>query len=627
MLHFMGWHWPAEDREAAHRVSRQFLRLLDAEPRWEMVLNDDGALACILRGRHDRAPVVLHGNSGIIVGQLFQGATPVRAELSELASRRILDSRGEALLSEYWGNYVAILKGPAGSLTLLRGPTSTLPLLLDTDGVVRRFFSSVEVPATLDLIPPAIDWSVLACSLMGPVTSSRTGLRSVSELLPGHAEHVAAHGTEVQAMWKPLDLARQSPVTNSVEAANLVRAAIETCTRALVAGHQRVLHGLSGGLDSSVVLAALNKLPERPDIVCVTYYSEDSEGDERLPARAAMQGKHARHMELRRTEDVDLTRATSGVRTARPPGLRMPEIDRSDSELADALGASVLLKGHGGDEIFCRNLAIPATADCLRGASSRQFLALALHTAVTEGVTFWQVLLEAARHAWLPQRHEPLRAFVREEAATSLLNRAVIDLVLNDPSLGGGKLVRHRRSARPWRNVWPRKSWTSMPSMASSTAWTCQCNLMPGKRLQASLCTGPRPYGTPHSRIDDANLCTPILSQPVVEAALRIPTWLQFENRGERAVLRNAFADLLSPETVRRRSKGGAEILARRILNRNMAFIRERLLDGLLVREQIVDRKRLGAALSDRPAPGSIATGQIFDLLGAELWLARWLRN
>jgi asparagine synthase (glutamine-hydrolysing) len=128
----------------------------------------------------------------------------------------------------------------------------------------------------------------------------------------------------------------------------------------------------------------------------------------------------------------------------------------------------------------------------------------------------------------------------------------------------------------------------------------------------------------PHSRADDAAQIAPLLSQPVVETCLRIATYLQIINRGERAVAREAFNGLLPARILRRRSKGGAEQLAWRMLKENAPFAREMLLDGMLVRERIVDRSRLEAAQADTLAGTLHVTVPLFDLLGAEIWVRKW---
>ena len=96
------------------------------------------------------------------------------------------------------------------------------------------------------------------------------------------------------------------------------------------------------------------------------------------------------------------------------------------------------------------------------------------------------------------------------------------------------------------------------------------------------------------------------------------------ENRRERAVARAAFANDLPREIIDRTDKGGAEPLAWRVLLKNRPFIRELLMDGALVRERIVDARKLDAVLSDLADSDIRATVPVFALVGAEAWHSAW---
>jgi hypothetical protein len=48
------------------------------------------------------------------------------------------------------------------------------------------------------------------------------------------------------------------------------------------------------------------------------------------------------------------------------------------------------------------------------------------------------------------------------------------------------------------------------------------------------------------------------------------------------------------------------------------------LLDGTLVRERLLDRKRLVSALSGRPERVSVVVGDVMAYLSKEIWLQRW---
>jgi asparagine synthase (glutamine-hydrolysing) len=62
----------------------------------------------------------------------------------------------------------------------------------------------------------------------------------------------------------------------------------------------------------------------------------------------------------------------------------------------------------------------------------------------------------------------------------------------------------------------------------------------------------------------------------------------------------------------------------RNILDRNITFIRDLLLDGALVQEGVIDRKMLVTALSGKVSQTQSTSGEIIDFVCTEAWLRRW---
>ena len=92
----------------------------------------------------------------------------------------------------------------------------------------------------------------------------------------------------------------------------------------------------------------------------------------------------------------------------------------------------------------------------------------------------------------------------------------------------------------------------------------------------------------------------------------------------DRAIARRAFYDELPREVVNRRNKGDIERHILSIIDHNITFIRDLLLQGALVEEGVVDRNKLAAALSGQPGKTQANFGEILDFVGTEAWLLRW---
>lgn len=118
-------------------------------------------------------------------------------------------------------------------------------------------------------------------------------------------------------------------------------------------------------------------------------------------------------------------------------------------------------------------------------------------------------------------------------------------------------------------------------------------------------------------------MCSPLLSQPVVETCLRIPTWLWFKHGQNRSVAREAFRGILPDSIIGRRSKGAFDILAANVIRKNASRLRSMLLEGVLVREGIADAAKIEAAF-ERPLPDGKAIVDLLVLVDVEAWVRAW---
>src|SRR3546814_372940 len=116
---------------------------------------------------------------------------------------------------------------------------------------------------------------------------------------------------------------------------------------------------------------------------------------------------------------------------------------------------------------------------------------------------------------------------------------------------------------------------------------------------------------------------SPLLSQPIVECCLSIPTWLWCKGGRNRAVARDAFAARLPPILLERRSKGSFDGFCAHLLHANRTLIGDMLMDGVLAEQELIARDQLIRALQD-PFPSGETIGQILALVDAECWAASW---
>src|SRR5258706_1812747 len=94
------------------------------------------------------------------------------------------------------------------------------------------------------------------------------------------------------------------------------------------------------------------------------------------------------------------------------------------------------------------------------------------------------------------------------------------------------------------------------------------------KATQTYYLLYPTPYYDPFHAEDAPETVNPLLSQPLVELCLQLPTWVLTHGGRGRALARRAFATDLPKEVATSRSKGGMEEHLKTILLHNIDFAR-----------------------------------------------------
>src|SRR5262249_52689135 len=116
-----------------------------------------------------------------------------------------------------------------------------------------------------------------------------TALHEVSEVQPGERLRFGSGSMQRSIEWNPVAIAGSAMFETADEAVVALRATTIGCVHAWAACHNGILHNLSGGLDSSIVLSCLVTAPSRPDLVCLNYFGTGPHEDERRYARAMAQ--------------------------------------------------------------------------------------------------------------------------------------------------------------------------------------------------------------------------------------------------------------------------------------------------------------------------------------------------
>jgi asparagine synthase (glutamine-hydrolysing) len=544
---------------------------------------------------------LLPPDRGVVLGKLFRRSEldhPAAPDVALTANdvSRILHNSGRALVDDYWGRYIALLYDASGGVRILRDPSGALPCYLVHHRGVSLIFSWLDDVLTLvpGLPAPTVNWDYLAVHIPSHVLECReTAIDGVTQILAGEAVLARKDTTTCEVYWSPIEIARTKTDENQANAAAALRRTVRSCVQSWARCYGDLMLRFSGGLDSSIVLSCLAAGSTSARVTCITHYSAGSDSDERVYARLAATRAQRELIEVERDPGLRLERILDVARTPNPSYyFQRLDMEHLEAGPTAACGASAVFSGGGGDQLFYEIPTFWPAADYLRqhglGAG---FFAAAIDAARLGRVSVWKALGFAFldRLRLLPV--DPRADIVAE------------DIVLIKPGVVAAAR-RDRRFMHP-----------ALQSIA---------DVPPGKLVQGRALLYPDEYYDQLRTLSAPESLSPLMSQPVVELCLRLPTYLLTRGGRGRALARQAFAADLPAEIARRRSKGGMEEHVKAVLLRNLDFVRGMLLEGMLVRRGIVDRARLEEVLSGRPTAIASPLMEIYLCLGIEGWLNRW---
>ena len=517
-------------------------------------------------------PLLASGTGdGILVGILFDRAVAKRVTGLPADAHAPL-----SFVRDFWGAYTLFSDLP-GAHKVLRDPSGSVPVYFGSAGPLEIYASDADLLLRVLPGPPHPDLDFIRHWLSFPfLRSQRTGIDGVRELLPGFCRHFAKGEEQLLQLWSPFDFASSgSTVPTFGEASASLREELLRTVPCLAPEGEDILLQLSGGLDSSVVAAALHHAG-RP-FHAVNFATRSSDGDERPYARLVATACGVELAELLEEQaDIDLARSVAGPLRPPPNPLLQP-VHRAARVHFAATGPGVVLDGAGGDNVFAYlNTPVPAL-DALRRDGLAAGIAALGDVAELHGCTLWTAVRLAYRK-------------------------------------------RRRGYGKPWRRDWSFLTEAAALDQPDPHPWLAP----PEGTLQGSFDHARMILGIQHFLFDPwpgaPAVLHPLLSQPLMEICLRIPTWLWVRGGRDRAVARAAFAGLLPEPILQRRGKGRLETMFLRGYRAIRPQLEPFLLDGALAASGIIDRDAVRTALAaEQPAESGHI--RLLEIVAAEQWL------
>lgn len=606
MYRYITLLWNRTDREAAKAADYITAQLHEVSPHaWRKAWSAQG-IAVFDAGEHKGRMQTyrLHDDGGVVLGRLFHNDyTSQTEDLDATESRTCLKTKGQHLIDNYWGRYVAFLHDRgSGTNYIMRDPSGAFPCFHTPFRGVEVYFSDMQDAANFPFLPFTVNWEYLKTNIMLPqFQKTHTGLNEVGEVLPAECVEITPFERKSRFVWDPTEISQTDVVEDPEEAAALLRSTVKNTIGALAGCYDSVVHNL-GGLDSSIVLACLADAPKRPEITSINYFTKSPRGEERSYARQV-----AKHFDIELVEaeldyrKADISRVFTSNKLANPLGfLDCIGLTGDVLNLAKEREAQALFYGVGGDNVFYQPARNLSALDYVRrhGLFGKDILRVTMEASrygrKSLASTFWSMLQErVAPVACYGYVHDSFFANVK---IPQFIDKEFI-------GAAGHEQFLHPLLVPDDRNL-------------------------KGKYLHILSCAL---FSIEHYDHWDASYYTErvhaYFTQPIIEACLRIPTWVLTYGGVDRGLARKAFQHDLPRDVVRRFSKSAPTEYYNEIYDHNKDVLRGHLLNGVMIREGLLRQDKLETALNGTDPHLNVIKFQLLGLLGVEAWLKGWLER
>lgn len=496
------------------------------------------------------------------------------------------DTATAAVSESLWGRYTFFSIGrQTGLCAWYREPSGSQRLYTWRHGAITIVTDSISSELLTAIgRRPSINWERVAQLIrQTEMSASFCALNEIEIVQPGVLLTCSDSDIALTTIWSP---DRFCAPCRAEEAEQLPELAAE-CVSHWLEGHSRVTIELSGGLDSSIVAGLLANDPKSPFIQGLTIIPESPGGDERAYARSVARKWNFGLVEARVTPgQLNYLELLAAPPTVEPAVYGLDVLaDRLSSDLADTFGATRIFSGQGGDAIFFQPQVAAIAADYFQSQGLTQgFFRIASSIALATNTSLWTVLRSAL------------------SSAASFGQREI-------PAAIGGPVGRH---------VWDGKRLVH--------PWNAESEHLPtGKGLQIAMLTHCQLFHRATRTAVNRRLVHPLLSQPVVEACLGIPTWTLVPDRRERGLARDLFCKLLSQQVQSRRGKGEASGFYNRVINAHLPELRPLLMDGALASAGVIAPGLLDTWLTTEHLLWKDDHPTIGALISLEIWARQWM--
>jgi asparagine synthase (glutamine-hydrolysing) len=516
----------------------------------------------------------------------------------------LYEDRGTDAIAELDGMFaLAIWDERKRRLTLARDGAGKKPLfvyrsdrLLAFASEIKAFFGHPDIALEID--PEAVPYYFL----YGYVPHPATLYRGITQLEPGSVMTIDADGrTSVRRYWHVEYPARDGVVrAPRAEAVARVRDLVTQAVERRLVSDVPLGAFLSGGVDSTVVVAAMSRLTKEPVKTFSIGFEGDAAYDETAYARLVAERFKTDHTEFRVTPSaVDLIDTLVwhhdgpfGDSSAVPTYI-VSKLTREQ--------VTVVLTGDGGDELFAGYSRFWAATVAERiplplrraGATLLAMTPSARHE--RDALARVQRFFAGAARP-LDERVTSWNAVFFDDLPHLLRPEFTAALPPVDP-------LRHVRAEGPCLEG---RSPLSRLLHANFTSYLADDLL-----VKTDRCT----------MANSLEARSPLLDRALIEYVAKLPDDHKLDGRRTKAVLRDAFADLIPPEIDRRPKMGFGVPLGTWFRGNLRDYVRDVLLSPSARYPSMLSEPFVRSLVDDHAAQRANAGPQLWSLICFERWL------
>lgn len=531
-----------------------------------------------------------HGN-GALVGKLFTKDTYEKINHFDVKLTNEILEKPALINTKYWGRYSGVLYDKVHQkITLVKDPLglNTMFYTQLADGII--FASDMALIYDCLENKPEINWNYFADYLIGsqfaPVHTPFTG---ISELAGGMGLHYCLDGkAQTELLWD-LQSITSKHITDETEFENQLLDTLKACTKAWVAESKSVCVELSGGTDSSAVMILLSEVL-RPDqkLIAVNYIdSKEPSSNEIEYAReiADLCNATLYFTDWHGASPLGLVEAD--FRPNRPSTFSLfKQMNQKLQNILDTQQCTTILNGQGGDHVFLAPPPEHSLADYW------------LQKGVRGSLPILQELSGIYRMPYSSLLWKNIKACARYYTGKEMAQAG--------HSESHSKAVVQKQTKQPhYLHPFTKK-------------------FLQGKKEQIQGLSHAILFAERQQKTPTISYCHPLLSLPVVELALQIPTYQSFKDGYDRIFFRNAVSKIKKPKAMWRRIKGQTTSTMINSLAANANEIEKLLMNGSLIKSGLIDTQWLTDALTQIRHGKVDNAWPIVNFITAQQWLNHW---